>query len=317
MTVRFGTRQFNSALQGVKNLPKGLTLRAGLPSVAGVVKDSVVDGFGRQREALRHFLRSRRARLSPDDVGLLATGRRHTPGLRREEVAVLAGVSASWYTWLEQGRDIRVSDGVLDAISHALRLDDTERVHLYRLAGTNPPQLTARGEAPREASRLQPVVDGWLPAPAFVVDRYWNVLAANSNAQSLLGVPSHGQNYLTSFFTDPSARVRFPDWDDMAARLVGQFRVQGARFPGDAYFDMLAEELCRADEAFADLWARHETCNAARTRVRVRVTDQQGARYEHLILSLLENSDLRLMLYMSMPVPMSHTQGASLDLVAS
>ncbi|MFD1277917.1 hypothetical protein ACFQ51_56050 [Streptomyces kaempferi] len=151
------------------------------------------------------------------------------------------------------------------------------------------------------------------PCAAFVVDRYWNVLAANSNAMSLLGVPSHGQNYLMSFFTDPSARVRFPDWDGMAARLVGQFRVQGARFPGDVHFDMLAQELCCVDEAFADLWARHETCNAARTRVRVRLTDQQGARYEHLILSLLENSDLRLMLYMPMP----QVQGAGLDLVVS
>ncbi|WP_405904543.1 helix-turn-helix transcriptional regulator [Streptomyces sp. NBC_00656] len=284
-----------------------------LSSVTRVVKDSVVDSSGRQREALRHFLRSRRARLSPDDVGLLATGRRHTPGLRREEVAVLAGVSASWYTWLEQGRDIKVSDGVLDAISHALRLDDTERVHLYRLAGTNPPQPASRSSAPREAPSLQPVVDGWLPAPAFVIDRYWNVVAANSKARSLLGVPSHGQNYLTSFFTEPSARVRFPSWDDMAARLVGQFRVQGARFPGDVRFDNLAEELCRADEAFAGLWARHETCNAARTRVRVRVTGQQGARYEHLILSLLENSDLSLMLYMPMP----YAQGVGLELVAS
>ncbi|MFJ8982403.1 helix-turn-helix transcriptional regulator [Streptomyces sp. NPDC102282] len=284
-----------------------------LSSVDGVVKDSAVGSFGRQREALRHFLRSRRARLSPDDVGLLATGRRHTPGLRREEVAVLAGVSASWYTWLEQGRDIKVSDGVLDAISHALRLDDTERVHLYRLAGTNPPQRTSPTTAPREVPRLQPIVEGWLPAPAFVVDRYWNVLAANSKAQSLLGVPRHGQNYLISFFTDPSARARFPDWDDMAARLVGQFRVQGARFPGDARFDKLAEDLCQVDHAFADLWARHETCNAARSRVRVRVTNQKGARYEHLILSLLENSDLRLMLY----IPLQHSHEAGLELVAS
>jgi transcriptional regulator with XRE-family HTH domain len=149
---------------------------------------------GVERNALRHFLRSRRARLRPDDAGLMAGGRRHTQGLRREEVAVLAGVSASWYTWLEQGRDIRVSDSILDSISGALRLDETERVHLYRLAGINPPQV--RPDLPDDSGRLQMVVDGcrrrrrssstsagtWRPT-------------ANGAARSLLGV-SNQDNYL-------------------------------------------------------------------------------------------------------------------------
>nr|WP_030742045.1 helix-turn-helix transcriptional regulator [Streptomyces sp. NRRL S-31] len=252
----------------------------------------------RQREALRHFLRSRRARLSPDDVGLLATGRRHTPGLRREEVAVLAGVSASWYTWLEQGRDIKVSDGVLDAISQALRLDDIERAHLYRLAGVNPPQSAPATVGYAETSRLQLIVDGWLPAPAFVIDRYWNTLAVNQSAQSLLGVETGGRNYLAAFFAEPSARTRYPDWDELAPRLVGQFRVQAARFPEDPWFDRMARKLCAADPDFAALWARHETCDTATTSVRVRPPGQESVRYEHLILALLGNADLRLMLYL-------------------
>src|SRR5262245_24667076 len=96
-------------------------------------------GTERRRARLRDFLRARRARLSPADVGMPDAGRRRTPGLRREEVAVLAGVGASWYTWLEQGRDINVSDSVVDAISRALRLSQAERAYLYRLAGLNPP----------------------------------------------------------------------------------------------------------------------------------------------------------------------------------
>jgi transcriptional regulator with XRE-family HTH domain len=244
---------------------------------------------------------------------MLATGRRHTPGLRREEVAVLAGVSASWYTWLEQGRDIKVSDGVLDAVCNALRLDDTERAHLYRLAGANPPQSETEAASHAEVSRLRLIVNGWLPAPAFIVDRYWSVLAVNEAAQSLLGVESGGQNHLAAFFTDPAARLRYPDWDEMAARLVGQFRVQAARFPQDARFDGMARRLCASDQAFAALWARHETCDTAMTSVRVRLPGQKSVRYEHLILALLESSDLRLMLY----VPQgAQSAEAGLQLVA-
>ncbi|MGK8524642.1 helix-turn-helix domain-containing protein [Nocardia asteroides] len=95
----------------------------------------------RPRQLLRDFLRARRARLRPEDVGIPATGRRRTPGLRREEVAVLAGVGVSWYTWLEQGRDITVSDEVLDAIARVLMLSEPERIHLYLLAGLNPPPV--------------------------------------------------------------------------------------------------------------------------------------------------------------------------------
>lgn len=286
-----------------------------MASVDGVAKDSTVCSPKRQREALRHFLRSRRARLSPDDVGLLATGRRHTPGLRREEVAVIAGVSASWYTWLEQGRDIKVSDGVLNAISQALRLDDTERAHLYRLAGVNPPQSVPATAGQTETSRLQLIVDGWLPAPAFVVDRYWNTLAANQAARSALGVGAGDQNYLAAFFTEPTARARYLDWDKLATRLVGQFRVQAARFPEDPRFDRIARQLCGTDHAFADLWARHETCDTAMTSVRVRPPGEESMRFEHLILALLENADLRLMLYMPRGAHISAEAG--LRLVAS
>jgi len=263
-----------------------------------MTNDTRTDRPDRQPEALRHFLRSRRARLSPDDVGLIAAGRRHTPGLRREEVAVLAGVSASWYTWLEQGRDIRVSEGVLDAVSGALQLDETERAHLYRLSGTNPPQ-PAPAAVSDDHDRLRMAVDAWSPAPAFVVDRYWSAVAANHSAETVLGVRLHGFNYLFTFFADAACRSRYRDWDDIAVRLVGQFREQAARFPRDPRFERMAKHLGTCSPRFAQLWAQHEIHNHAVSSVEiVGAAGADTVRYEQMTLALLERCDLRLMLYL-------------------
>jgi transcriptional regulator with XRE-family HTH domain len=253
------------------------------------------DGIrGRQRDGLRHFLRSRRARLSPDDFGLVTTGRRYTPGLRREEVAVLAGVSASWYTWLEQGRNINVSDSILDAISSALRLDETERAHLYRLAGVRPPRVTARSTLGVDALRL--AVAAW-SAPAFAVDRHWNLVAANEQARTLFGLGGDHLNYLDVFFQDPEACYRYPRWEEMAGRLVGQFRVQAARYPADPNFERIAGELCARCRRFAEYWARHEASDCSVMSVEVR-SKTGTLSFEHMTLQLMEHSDLRLMLYL-------------------
>ncbi|SOD86994.1 helix-turn-helix transcriptional regulator [Streptomyces sp. Ag109_G2-15] len=258
---------------------------------------TVRDADRERRAALRHFLRSRRARLSPGDVGLTVGGRRNTPGLRREEVAVLAGVSASWYTWLEQGRDIKVSEGVLDAVSNALNLDRTERAHLYLLAGVNPP--AARQEATsEELSRLRLAVEAWQPAPAFMVDRYWNVLVSNAPARTLLGVQDTDSNYLWSFFTDGRNRSRFPHWMDVASRLVGQFRVQAVRFLDDPNFELLARRLCSASPDFDRLWARHETRDTGIATVEVRPAPGRRAAFHHVVMGLHQRSEPLLMLYM-------------------
>src|SRR3954470_20156988 len=132
----------------------------------------------RRRDQLSDFLRTRRARLTPADVGMAAGGRRRTPGLRREEVAALAGVGVSWYTWLEQGRDITVSTAVLDAISTALRMSEPERIHLYMLSGLNPPPPGGHRGASVTPELLN-LIDAWLPRPAMLQDRHWNLLAIN------------------------------------------------------------------------------------------------------------------------------------------
>jgi transcriptional regulator with XRE-family HTH domain len=222
-------------------------------------------------------------------------GRRHTSGLRREEVAVLAGVSASWYTWLEQGRDIKVSDGVLEAISDALILDETERSHLFLLAGLNPPAAALRA-SPKEIARIKLIADRYHPLPAFAVDRYWNNLAINEAAAKLLGLHDERSNHLVTFFTDRSVRERYVNWGEIAVRLVGQFRVQSARFPDDASFERMTRSLCAASPEFTELWSQHSIENSAMDNVHVKLTGG-AARFERITLGLLERYDLRLILH--------------------
>ncbi|WP_090933006.1 helix-turn-helix transcriptional regulator [Nonomuraea jiangxiensis] len=211
------------------------------------------DARQRRSSEMRAFLRSRRARVTPADVGMPAGEGRRTPGLRREEVAVLAGLGVSWYTWLEQGRDINVSADVLDAIARVLRLEPAEREHLYLLAGLNPPQAApSEGRVPEAVRRL---LEGWLPRPAYVIDRHWNVLAINRAAEIVFQCNEYDHNCLVSFFTNARYRAAVVDWHDTARAMVGLFRADAARYPDDPEFGRLAADLCAASPAFAEIWA--------------------------------------------------------------
>lgn len=208
------------------------------------------------RELLSDFLRTRRARLTPADVGMAVAGRRRTPGLRREEVAVLAGVGVSWYTWLEQGRDINVSAGVLDAIGRALRLTEPERAHVYLLAGLNPPPAGAAPGA-EITPELRRVLDGWAP-PAILRDRYWNRLAVNDAARRVFGYDGTDHNCLVSFFTNARYRAMHVQWDSVAPSVVAAFRADAAHAPGDPEFARLVDDLGAVSPEFAELWTRHD-----------------------------------------------------------
>ncbi|MFD6221613.1 helix-turn-helix transcriptional regulator [Nocardia asteroides] len=212
----------------------------------------------RRREELRDFLRSRRARVRPGDVGLPEVGRRRTPGLRREEVAMLAGVGVSWYTWLEQGRDITVSGEVLDAVAGVLRLSGPERAHLYLLAGLNPPAASAVAGTV-VTPEIRELLDGWERGPAVVRDRYWNILAFNVLAGRVFGcddgVP---HNCLVTFFTSPRYRELPELWDAAAPGVVAAYRADAALAPHDDEFHRVARELAVVEPEFARLWDRHE-----------------------------------------------------------
>lgn len=210
-----------------------------------------------KREQLSDFLRTRRARLKPADVGLVEGHRRRTPGLRREEVALLAGVGTSWYTWLEQGRDISVSPNVLDAISTALRLSQPERSHLYSLSGMNPP-LAGEPPATDVSPELLHLLEAWSPRPAMLQDQYWNLLGVNDATRRVFGYGDTDRNCLVTFFTNSRYRGMYRHWAAAAPAVVSAFRADAAQYPGDARFAEIVDDLSAVSPEFVDLWERHD-----------------------------------------------------------
>jgi transcriptional regulator with XRE-family HTH domain len=205
---------------------------------------------------LGSFLAARRAEVTPEQVGLPSVGPRRLTGLRREEVAMLAGIGASWYTWIEQGRAKNVSPNVLTAIADVLGLNETQRQYVMRLAGYAPPARPSHSPTSDAQLNLS-VVDGFLPNPAYFLDYCWNIIAANSTATHLLGIQDRQTNYLDMLFTDPRAVDRFPHWEQDAADAVARFRAQSAELLGDPRLDSLIAELGDKSPAFAKLWDEH------------------------------------------------------------
>ncbi|RFU43474.1 XRE family transcriptional regulator [Actinomadura logoneensis] len=193
------------------------------------------EGARAHREALARFLRTRRARVSPAEAGIEPGVRRRTPGLRREEVATLSGVGITWYTWLEQGRDIHPSPAVLDAIARTLRLDAPSRDYLFRLAGVHPGEAAPLvREVPEPLERL---VRAQGESPAVLMDAAWNVLAFNEAAHAVYGygdVRPEDRNVAWMMLTSPRLREMTRDWETHARRIVGELREAFARHPADA-----------------------------------------------------------------------------------
>ncbi|UOB08275.1 helix-turn-helix transcriptional regulator [Streptomyces sp. HP-A2021] len=228
-----------------------------------------------RRAELREFLRSRRARLRPEDVGLPSYGRRRVPGLRREELAQLAGVSYAYYARLEQGHGDTMSAEVLDAVARALRLTEEERDHLVRLAQADR-QSTAQAAPPPQ--RLRPSVQHLLEAlgvPAYVVSRRLDILGWNRLATAVFGdwdgLPPEQLNVARLIFLSPEARDRFADPAGAAVKTAGVLRMNAGKSPGDAYLSSLIQELTQSSEEFRRLWARHEvSCGSVGESVRMR-----------------------------------------------
>ncbi len=216
------------------------------------------------RRVLGDFLRARRGRLGPEQVGLpVGAGRRQTPGLRREEVATLAGLSVDYYIRLEQGRDTNPSLAVLDALAVALRLSEDERTHLYDLARA----VVARRSGPVVA-RVQArpglvlLLESVRPTPAAVMDQPSNVLAANAEMLRLLDgltdFPVAERNLARYVFMHPAARRVFEDWDGIAKDCVAHLRTVQGREPGSPALAAVVSGLCGESAEFADLWAHYD-----------------------------------------------------------
>ncbi|WKK23646.1 helix-turn-helix transcriptional regulator [Streptomyces olivoreticuli] len=215
-----------------------------------------------QRTELSEFLRSRRARLSPEDVGLTPHGgRRRVPGLRREELAQLAGVSVAYYTRLEQGRGQNVSSSVLDAIADALGLSRAERDHLNHLV--RPSRARKTGARPqRVRPAVQQLIDSMDNVPAYVVGRRLDVIAWNRMACALLGdyaaAPAHQRNMAWQIFLDPASRELYVEWERKAADIVAFLRLDAGRYPDDPQLAALVGELSVKSQEFRELWATHD-----------------------------------------------------------
>ena len=251
-----------------------------------------------QRAALGDFIRAHRARLTPEQVGLQPGMRRRTPGLRREEVAQLAGLSATWICWIEQGRDVAASPAALDRLTAALRLSPAERRYLFELAGRRDPRATP----PAEDDAVPPALIQALAAialPAYLLDRLWQVRAWNAPAARLftgwLDRPSD-RSMLRYIFLDPAARRLVSDWPGRARRVVAEFRADcGPRLaePGPA---ALVEALCARSPDFARLWTEQEVLGREGGERHFYHPHDGLMRFEQLSLSVAARPDLKLVL---------------------
>jgi transcriptional regulator with XRE-family HTH domain len=213
-----------------------------------------------RRRELGSFLRNRRERMRPEQVGLPPMGRRRTPGLRREEVAQLAGVGVSWYTWLEQGRDINVSEQVLEAIARTLMLDRHETAHLFALAGRGVQAASAATGC--VTPPLRAVLAQLVPFPASIVNARFDLLAYNEPYRRLItdldATPADDRNLLWLAFTHPAWRSTLVDWEADASRLVALFRAAMAEHLAEGVWKCLLKRLQAASPEFRAVWARHE-----------------------------------------------------------
>ena len=205
---------------------------------------------------LGDYLRNRRTKLDPASFGF-AVGRRRTSGLRREEVAQRANISATWYTWLEQGRGGRPSADVLDRIARALTLTVVEREHLFLIGLGRSPEIRYRG-GDAITPRLQRLLDTLVYCPAIVRTATWDVVAWNRAAAAVLtdygALPPDQRNVLRMIFCDRGVRAVQPEWEAVARFVVAAFRIDAARAGADQEIAPLVEELCRSSPEFASMW---------------------------------------------------------------
>lgn len=255
----------------------------------------------RERVELGAFLRARRGGLDRAEYGLPPVGRGRSAGLRREEVAFLSGVSLTWYTWLEQGRDIHPSRQVLDAIAGALRLTQTEHDYVLALAGF----ASARAEKPQQApampAHVQRLLDSLTDQPGYALAADWAMVGWNAAYQTLYPrvatIPAADRNLLWLVFTDPSVRALLADWEVTSGRFLAEFRAEAGPRLGDDRVRALIARLSEASAEFRDGWARHDI-TGFQSRERVFHHPVAGTLvFEHHQLRPSDHPELQLVVY--------------------
>ena len=250
---------------------------------------------------LGDFLRTRRARMTPEAAGLPRGSRRKTPGLRRAEVAQLVGVSVDWYTWLEQGRSITPSTQVLERLVQMLRLDANERNHLFLLAQQQPPPVQVQATE-SVSPALQHFLDQFGTRPAFVSGRRWDILAWNDAGCAIFGdyrrmTAPRERNTIWGIFTNPLSRQFVVNWEEDARHLLAQFRSSCARYPGDAQLIELVHDLQLRSPEFRAWWPDHEVLSGQEGRKTLNHPQVGYLLFERLTFQVFDTPDIKVTVY--------------------
>ncbi|WP_447878094.1 helix-turn-helix transcriptional regulator [Serratia fonticola] len=259
--------------------------------------------LNRTRQELADFLRMKREKLSPQAVGLPSGTRRRTPGLRREEVAALAGVGLTWYTWLEQGREINASVEFLEDLARVLKLDATERYHLFLLAHQRPP-VVAGHQWCQVTPLVRRLLDDLTLRPAYVMNLSWDIIAWNPAADRLFTIAERQpqqRNMLWMLFADPELNQRLMEWQEQAPQILASFRRDYARAPQDATMLQRIQALSDVSPQFRQLWQQHDIhgrCQGQRTFL---VAGAGEVTFEHASFIVDEENHLRLVMYSAQP----------------
>lgn len=259
--------------------------------------------LNRTRQELADFLRMKREKLSPQAVGLPSGTRRRTPGLRREEVAALAGVGLTWYTWLEQGREINASVEFLEDLARVLKLDATERYHLFLLAHQRPP-VVAGHQWCQVTPLVRRLLDDLTLRPAYVMNLSWDIIAWNPAADRLFTIAERQpeqRNMLWMLFADPELNQRLMGWQEQAPQILASFRRDYARAPQDATMLQRIQALSDVSPQFRQLWQQHDIhgrCQGQRTFL---VAGAGEVTFEHASFIVDEENHLRLVMYSAQP----------------
>lgn len=255
--------------------------------------------LNRTKGELSEFLHRHRQKLTPGDVGLRSHGRRRTPGLRREEVAALAGVGLTWYTWFEQGRDIHVSEKFLLSVAQALQLDDAECSHLFLLAHKRPPPPEAH-QSVTVTPLIQQLMDDLERRPAYVFNLRWDVVAWNAAADDLFrftALERQQRNILRMVFVDPDMRRRLPSWKQDAQSLLAQFRYDFAVAPDEPSMLALVQDLKELSAVFRRWWMTPDSRRPQRGFGSVMTAGVGSQDFCHEMLAVDEHRHLRMVVY--------------------
>jgi transcriptional regulator with XRE-family HTH domain len=253
-----------------------------------------------QRRALGDFVRAQRERTAPESLGLPPGSRRRTPGLRREELAQLCGLSTTWFTWIEQGRDVSVSPSALARLASSLRLGRAERAYLFDIAGKRDPDQAADDADALIAPAVLACVET-IRSPAYILDRTWTARSWNAKARHLfagwLDAPGeHRYNLLRFIFLTPSARTLICDWEARARRVAAEFRAAYSAHFNDPLLHALIAELREGSREFAQFWERHGVLGREGGERTFNHPRDGFVRYEQVTFDLASQSDVKLTL---------------------